>query len=309
MPSKTTTPRPSTDETAAGRVSDSQITAIPQPRTGQDSDVRRRCFVIGPIGRDNSDTRKRSDQILRHIIEPVVVDLGYEKPLRADLISESGRITQQIITHIIEDELVIADLTDSNANVYYELALRHAIKKPFIQLLAGDEALPFDVADQRTIMLDYKDLDSVASAKGEMSRQVLALRDGNVEIDNPLSFAVDVASLRGSEDPGDRTQGEILEMLQELRSMSKNTYSAVRHRPEVSADFTALRNFVEVTSQKGNVTDKDVLSLKDPFASTEHNRWVDIIITKMAPFMPIERQSAPAGGGWGNTNYPDDPPF
>ena len=40
-------------------------------------------------------------------------------------------ITSQVLQHVTEDALVVADLTGRNPNVFYELALRHAIRKPF----------------------------------------------------------------------------------------------------------------------------------------------------------------------------------
>lgn len=277
-----------------------------------------RCFVISPIGRIGSDTRKRSDQILRHIIEPVVLAAGYEKPVRADGISESGRITRQIITHIIEDELVVADLTDSNPNVYYELALRHAVRKPFVQILAGDDPLPFDVADQRTIMVDYRDLDSVAAAREELGRQLAALASGASDIDTPLSFALDIATLQGSADPGDRTQGEILDMLQELRSMTRSTWTAVRQPRIPAADVSALRKFVEVTTQNGDVVDEDVERLVTPTTSPSHDEWVATVKASMSPFMSTNRtptpvpSSTPPPDPWRTPpsgSFSDEPPF
>ena len=85
------------------------------------------CFVIAPIGEPESDTRRRSDQILRHVIRPAVKSKGYTA-IRADEISEPGIITSQVIQHIVEDPLVVADLTERNPNVFYELAVRHAIR-------------------------------------------------------------------------------------------------------------------------------------------------------------------------------------
>jgi hypothetical protein len=85
------------------------------------------CFVIAPIGTEGSDVRVRSDQVLKHIITPAARECGYE-PIRADQISEPGLITSQVIQHIVQDPLVIADLTGRNPNVFYELAVRHAIK-------------------------------------------------------------------------------------------------------------------------------------------------------------------------------------
>src|SRR6266851_3935883 len=77
---------------------------------------RKICFIIAPIGDIGSVVRIRSDKVLKHIIAPAAIDCGYE-PLRADQISEPGIITSQVIQHIVEDPLVIADLTGPNANV------------------------------------------------------------------------------------------------------------------------------------------------------------------------------------------------
>jgi len=53
------------------------------------------CFVIAPIGEESSEIRRRSDQILTHIIEPVAKECGYEEVIRADRISAPGMITGQ----------------------------------------------------------------------------------------------------------------------------------------------------------------------------------------------------------------------
>lgn len=64
------------------------------------------CFIIAPIGDVDSDTRKRSDQILKHVISPALKECGY-KATRADQISEPGMITSQVIQHIVDDSLVV----------------------------------------------------------------------------------------------------------------------------------------------------------------------------------------------------------
>src|SRR5688500_15553907 len=100
------------------------------------------CFVISPIGEEDSETRKRSDLVLKHIITPPIDQSGYEV-VRADKISEPGIITTQIIQYIVDAPLVVADLTERNPNVFYELALRHAIRKPLVQLIKKGESIPF----------------------------------------------------------------------------------------------------------------------------------------------------------------------
>ncbi len=174
------------------------------------------CFVISPIGDSDSETRKRSDKVLKHIITPSVELMGYN-PVRADKISEPGIITTQIIQNIVESPLVIADLTERNPNVFYELALRHATKKPLIQMIKKGEAIPFDVAATRIIHFDIQDLDSVDQAKTEIINQIKAIEAGKGETDNPISVSLDLKMLKESSNPEQRSLADVVEALTELR--------------------------------------------------------------------------------------------
>jgi hypothetical protein len=74
------------------------------------------AFVISPMGDPGSEIRKRTDPILKYVIKPPLTGCGY-KAVRADKISEPGIITSQIITHIMNDPLVVADLTGHNPSI------------------------------------------------------------------------------------------------------------------------------------------------------------------------------------------------
>ncbi len=181
-------------------------------------DKRKSCFVISPIGLEGTDIRRRADQILKHVIAPAVDVCGFDA-IRADQISEPGLITTQVIQHIIDDPLVIADLTGSNANVFYELAIRHAIRKPLVQIIQKDEKIPFDVAGMRTIPVDHRDLDSVQEAKGEIERQVWSiLKKKPEEIESPISVSVELQSLRHSDKPEERSLAEFMSAIADLRT-------------------------------------------------------------------------------------------
>lgn len=175
------------------------------------------CFVIAPIGDAESETRKRSDQILKHIVSPAAKECGYEA-MRADHISEPGLITSQVIQHIVEDPLVLADLTDRNPNVFYELAIRHAIKKPLVQIIKRGEAIPFDVAGTRTIHVDHHDLDSVEEAKAEIVKQIKSVEKDALQVDTPISVALDLQLLKQSENPEQRSLADMFQAISELRS-------------------------------------------------------------------------------------------
>ena len=182
-------------------------------------DNTKTCFVISPIDEPDTDTRKRSDQILRHIISPAVEAKGYKTPLRADEISEPGIITSQVIQHVVDDDLVIADLTERNPNVFYELAVRHAIRKPFIQLIGQGESIPFDVASTRTIIVDHHDLDNVDRAKKEIEEQIDSLESDSTALETPISVSLDLQYLRRSEDPRERSLGDVLSEVSGMRSL------------------------------------------------------------------------------------------
>jgi hypothetical protein len=132
------------------------------------------CFVISPIGSVDSPQRKRADIVLKHIFKPAFEPLGYEV-VRADEISTPGSITLQVLEKVLESQIVIADLTDHNPNVFYELAVRHAVELPVIHVIAADQKIPFDVADLRTIPIDI-DLDGA-----ERSRQAIIAQAKDIE--------------------------------------------------------------------------------------------------------------------------------
>src|SRR6478609_9478228 len=83
---------------------------------GQNKAKTKTCFVIGPIGETGSEIRTRSDKVFKYIIKPVVTECGYHSIERSDMDSRPGLIGSQIINRLIDDDLVIADLTGHNPN-------------------------------------------------------------------------------------------------------------------------------------------------------------------------------------------------
>ena len=132
------------------------------------------CFVVSPIGHEGSDTRKRSDQLLKHIIEPVCKEHDL-KAIRVDNITSSDSITETIIDLLTNSDLVIADLTEHNPNAFFEIGFRTALKKPIIHLKSKDDTIPFDISTIRTFDYDLTDLDSVADIKVKLSQTISAL--------------------------------------------------------------------------------------------------------------------------------------
>lgn len=172
---------------------------------------KKNCFVICPIGKAGSSERVRSDALLKHIFTPVLAEKGY-KPVRADQIPKAGMITTQIINLVVESPLVIADLTGGNPNVFYELAIRHATGRPYIQIIESGSAIPFDTSGVRTISLNHRDLDSVEACKAEIGRQIDHFHAGH-NADSPVSVAANVRLLQSDPDHAER----LMEKLEEIQ--------------------------------------------------------------------------------------------
>src|SRR5688500_15607610 len=113
----------------------------------------KKCFVISPIGAESSDIRTHSDNVFKCIIEHSLKDFGVTA-IRADHIDETGKITDQVISAIIEYDLCIAVLTDHNPNVFYELAIAQAARRPVILMILRGQTIPFDVKDYRVVEYD-----------------------------------------------------------------------------------------------------------------------------------------------------------
>jgi hypothetical protein len=176
------------------------------------------CFIICPIGEENSSIRKRADDLLEFIITPCLTKHKYE-PIRADHISKPGMITNQIIRNVIDSDLVIADLFEFNPNVLYELAIRHVTRKPYIQLMERGKRLPFDIGDVRTIFFDIGDIRSVNVVITELEKQIKSIIEENLtEVESPISRVQDIKELLESRDPQKQSTAVILEQMSVLQS-------------------------------------------------------------------------------------------
>lgn len=153
---------------------------------------RRTCFVVSPIGRARSATRRRSDLVYNTVITRALGPLGY-KVIRADHLPEPGIITHQIVSHVVNDDLVVADLTDHNPNVFYELALRHALRKPVIQLIKEGQPVPFDVSPSRVVYFDETRRDSLRRARNEVVKQARWFRASPKSLATPIPDEIEFA--------------------------------------------------------------------------------------------------------------------
>lgn len=171
--------------------SDTEITATtalpPQEANGYDSI----CFYITPIGNEESEQRKHSDFFMEYIVTPALKEFSL-KLVRADQIGKPGMIGKQVLEHILNARLVVADLSFHNPNVFYELCLRHATRQPTVQVIRSGEDIPFDIDQYRTVKIDtsnvYGLLPKLQTYISEIANQIrTALKDPD-SVDSPVSM-------------------------------------------------------------------------------------------------------------------------
>ncbi len=112
------------------------------------------CFVLMPFGKKTSQSGLLIDfdSVYDEFIKPSIQQAGLE-PLRADEEMGGGIIHKPMFERLILCEYAVCDLSSANANVFYELGVRHAVR-PFTTMLLyaeGTGQLPFDVAALRAM--------------------------------------------------------------------------------------------------------------------------------------------------------------
>jgi len=146
------------------------------------------CFMIMPYGRKatQADPRLGPAEIDFNALwdrgyVPVIKELGYE-PVRAD--QDTGAlIVGQMLERLYFADLVLADMTIPNGNVYYEVGIRHAAQKTGCVLLAADWSKQlFDVVQMRTVRYPLPEGiitdDTAAALRPKIREGIVALRDG-----------------------------------------------------------------------------------------------------------------------------------
>jgi hypothetical protein len=111
------------------------------------------CFVLMPFGKKPDGTGRTVDfdAVYEEVIASAIEAAGMQ-PLRADEEMGGGMIHKPMFERLILCEYAVADLTTANANVFYELGIRHAARPWSTVLIYVDKArLPFDVAPLRAI--------------------------------------------------------------------------------------------------------------------------------------------------------------
>jgi hypothetical protein len=121
-------------------------------RKSRPAEARRRCFVVMPFGDDDLQV------VYEYFVKPTLVDGCNLACQRGDDVFGSNVIMEDILKSISAADVVVADLTGKNANVFYEVGICHALGKQVLLLAQSVEDVPFDLRHRRVLLYEYSPL-------------------------------------------------------------------------------------------------------------------------------------------------------
>ncbi|MEN8152570.1 MAG: hypothetical protein ABFR75_00980 [Acidobacteriota bacterium] len=173
------------------------------------------CFIITPIGSNDSAIRRSTDGLINNVLRPVLSDHGFEAMASHEM-SSPGSITKQVIDNLLNSDLVIANLTTLNPNVMYELAVRHAVRLPVLIIAENGTKLPFDIYDERAIFFS-DDMAGAEDLRNDLPGGIENCMEEE-KPDNPI-YRVMESNIMKEIVKNDNTQEYILERLEKIESL------------------------------------------------------------------------------------------
>jgi len=111
---------------------------------------QKRVFVIMPFSKTTDEhTEDYWTQHFDCFLKPLIEECGELNAVRSEALR--GDILRQIITDLVISPIVVADITDNNPNVYWELGIRHSFKQCTVTIAEYGTRLPFDLSAKGTL--------------------------------------------------------------------------------------------------------------------------------------------------------------
>ncbi len=184
----------------------------------------RRCFVIMPYGRTETEKKEHS-RVYKFLIKTAVEDAGMTC-VRSDIEGKGGYIMTNVIDDLANSEIVIADLSGNNWNVAYELGMRHVMHKRGTILICDDKTeLPFDIKSLNIFIYPQDWLDQMEELCDKLRKIIEGRLSGQTICDSPVhekysDLPEDVINgqFRSNDDASRKVKEQITRLESELSS-------------------------------------------------------------------------------------------
>ncbi len=160
-------------------------------------EIHRKCFVIMPFSKSSRNhSQSYWTSHFENYLKPEIEQLGDISVFRSEELR--GDIVKEIIIDLDESYIVIADLTDLNPNVFWELGVRQSLQYKTITIAENGTVIPFDVSTNKVHFYNrHKKDDSSNKEFYEGLRR--AVQDCIDHPDKPDSLVLDILGNRAIE--------------------------------------------------------------------------------------------------------------
>lgn len=146
-----------------------------------------RVFVIRPFNlkKDKDGNEINFEEIHNKLIQPAIDFCKLQGHTTGEII-ESGNIREDMFQLILEADLVICDITIHNANVFYELGIRHSLRKKRTILIKGRGAGDSTIFDIQTDRYFSYEVANPAGALQDLVKTIEETLDSDRDTDSPI---------------------------------------------------------------------------------------------------------------------------
>ncbi len=240
------------------------------------------------------------DAIFNDLIKPTLEEVGYTVT-RADSILNQQNILKDIVRGIAEADIVIADLTSLNANVFYEIGIAHTLQIPTVLLSQSSEDIPFDLKPYRVItysthFIGAPQLSQKLKEIGEKAKHG-DLGFGNPIVDflpqrnriiSPTTTENKTALVVGTQ-ASDENEEEEKEILDFIVDTEKTIHELNECMDEISnATLVVTESFIRGTAEL-----QEIKNIKSPGSAMRVHRIATDVATNMIKFAQMVEDGQP----------------
>jgi len=258
-----------------------------------DQETSLKAFVLMPF-------EPEFNTIFNDLIKPALNEISYTVT-RADSILNQQNILKDIIRGIAEADLVVADLTNLNANVFYEIGISHTLGRPTVLICQSDEEIPFDLKAYRVIMYSthFKDAHELSNTLRNIGEQA---KHGNLGFGNPiidfLPQGNGITNLTASNkmnplDVENQTNNENEEEKKEILDFIVDSEKTIRDIVECMDEITNATFEVTTSFTQGTAELQEIKDIKSPSSVRRVHRIASEIAMNMIKFAQIVENGKP----------------
>ena len=203
-----------------------------------DATVKPTCFVLMPIADANGYESGHFGRVYEHLLKPAIIAAGYV-PVRADDAVKTDYIVVGIVQKIVESAMVICDYSAKNANVMYELGIRHAFDKPVVLIKDRRTEKIFDIQGLR--YTEYDETLRVDSVAKDIAKLTAAITDTATVSESDFNSVVRLAGIKAANVPAEQIISGDTKLL-------LDAIGALEARVRVNEDDGSGHGYFEVVS-------------------------------------------------------------